>query len=431
MVSESPEPDVLGNTSESGVTDLPTHKHKWTQEENRMLWKCYFESDKNVRGYMERMHRLWIERGGSEMSKQRLRTQVQNIGKKKLLSDVEIGEIVGAGRPEDDADALNEESDEVDGDLEVSIEEEQNIRTDVAEVCVSVERSVDVCWRGKEIRLLKDEEKKILRRLREVMLISEKTQLPSLRKVNVKELKETVELVNTVIHNVITNSITEMNDLLYAGAYVVAEKLGKRKKKRTDEKRKEPWWKTRIQANIAEWRNNVSRLDERRKRTFEFEKKDLDRMERTYRLSDMGNVQVIDMLKEKISAGATKIRRYKERELHYHQNPLFATNQKQFYQELDGGRNIPNKAPDAQEASEFWSNIWSIRGNFKENASWLPKVKERLSEIDKQEDIRISVENVKTAIRKMTNWKVPGPDCVQGYWFKRFSSLHSRLTEHL
>ena len=58
-------------------------------------------------------------------------------------------------------------------------------------------------------------------------------------------------------------------------------------------------------------------------------------------------------------------------------------------------------------------------------------MKERLSEFDKQEDIRISVENVKTTIRKMTNWKAPGPDCVQGYWFKRFSTLHSRLTEHL
>ena len=137
------------------------------------------------------------------------------------------------------------------------------------------------------------------------------------------------------------------------------------------------------------------------------------------------------LLIEEMSAGATKIRRYEDRELHYHQNTLFATNQKQFYQERDGRSNIPNKASDAQEASEFWSNIWSISGNFKENASWLPKVKERLSEIDKQEDIRISVENVKTAIRKMTNWKVPGPDCVQGYWFKRFSSLHSRLTQHL
>ena len=88
------------------------------------------------------------------------------------------------------------------------------------------------------------------------------------------------------------------------------------------------------------------------------------------------------MLKEKISAGVTKIRRYQERELHYHQNALFATNQKQFYQKLHGHSNIPNKAPDAQEASEFWSNIWSIPGNLNKNASWLPKVKERLSEID-------------------------------------------------
>ena len=151
----------------------------------------------------------------------------------------------------------------------------------------------------------------------------------------------------------------------------------------------------------AEWSKDVSRLNEKRKGTFEFEKKDLDRMERKYKLSDARNVQVIDMLEEKISVGATKIRRYEERELHYHQNPLFAMNPKQFYLELDGRSSIPNKAPDAQKASEFWSNICSIPGNFNENASWLPKVKGRLSEIDKQEDIRISVENMNTAIRKM------------------------------
>ena len=63
----------------------------------------------------------------------------------------------------------------------------------------------------------------------------------------------------------------------------------------------------KIQANIAEWRKDVNRLNNKRKRTFEFEKKDLDRMERNYKLRDLGNVQVIDMLKEKISAGAKKI----------------------------------------------------------------------------------------------------------------------------
>ena len=72
-----------------------------------MLQKYYFESDKNVRGYRERIHQLWIEREDRDMTKQRLRTQVQENEKKKLLSQVEIGEIVGEGRAEDDVEALN------------------------------------------------------------------------------------------------------------------------------------------------------------------------------------------------------------------------------------------------------------------------------------------------------------------------------------
>ena len=87
-----------------------------------------------------------------------------------------------------------------------------------------------------------------------------------------------------------------MNNLLYVGAYVVAEKLEKRKENKSNEKRKDPWWNRKIEANIAEWRKDVSRLNY----TFKFEKKDFDRMEKKYQLSDVRNVQVIDMLKEKI-----------------------------------------------------------------------------------------------------------------------------------
>ena len=110
---------------------------------------------------------------------------------------------------------------------------------------------------------------------------------------------------------------------------------------------------------------------------------------------------------------------------------MLATNQRNFYQEFDGSSNILKEASDAQKVSKFWGNIWLIPGNFNENALWLPKMKEKLSKNEMQEDIRISVENVKTTVRKMTNWKALDPDFVQGYWFKRFSTLHSKLTEHL
>ena len=75
-----------------------------------------------------------------------------------------------------------------------------------------------------------------------------------------------------------------MNNLLYVGAYVVAEKLEKRKENKSNEKQKEPWWKRKIQAYIPEWRKDVSRLND----TFEFEKKDLDRMSRKYQLKHPG-----------------------------------------------------------------------------------------------------------------------------------------------
>ena len=75
---------------------------------------------------------------------------------------------------------------------------------------------------------------------------------------------------------------------------MVAENLEKKKENKSNEKRKEPWWKKKIQANIPEWRKDVTRLND----TFEFEKKELGRMERMYQLSDVGNFLVIDMLKK-------------------------------------------------------------------------------------------------------------------------------------
>ena len=92
-------------------------------EENRMLWKYYFESDKNDRRHMDGMHRLWIERGRWGITEQILRTQLRNIEKKRFLSNVEIGQILGTGRAENNVETFNEEGDEVDGNLEVEIEE--------------------------------------------------------------------------------------------------------------------------------------------------------------------------------------------------------------------------------------------------------------------------------------------------------------------
>ena len=51
--------------------------------------------------------------------------------------------------------------------------------------------------------------------------------------------------------------------------------------------------------------------------------------------------------------------------------------------------------------------------------------------VKKQEKIDITTGSLKKIIGRMPNWKSPGPDLVQGFWLKNFSSLHERVRLHL
>ena len=54
-----------------------------------------------------------------------------------------------------------------------------------------------------------------------------------------------------------------------------------------------------------------------------------------------------------------------------------------------------------------------------------------LENVNIQENVEITKEDVTMQLRKMPNWKVPGLDGIQGFWLKRFTSQYQRLTEEL
>ena len=54
-----------------------------------------------------------------------------------------------------------------------------------------------------------------------------------------------------------------------------------------------------------------------------------------------------------------------------------------------------------------------------------------MADLEKQEDIKITVESIQKCVSGMSNWNGPGPDDVQGLWFKRTTNLHDRLAKHL
>ena len=50
---------------------------------------------------------------------------------------------------------------------------------------------------------------------------------------------------------------------------------------------------------------------------------------------------------------------------------------------------------------------------------------------EKQEELIITIEKLRKQLKKVPNWKAPGPDEVHGFWIKNFKSLHQRTVGQL
>ena len=80
----------------------------------------------------------------------------------------------------------------------------------------------------------------------------------------------------------------------------------------------------------------------------------------------------------------------------------------------------------AEESKQFWGNIQNQFADHKKDAKWLQDLQSGVN-AKKQERIHITTESLKKILYSMPNWKSPGPDLVQGFWFSSFSSLHERI----
>ena len=101
-----------------------------------------------------------------------------------------------------------------------------------------------------------DEEPPIIMEIAEVIERGRKDKLPALRNVPKKKLLEETGKIDKVLSKFKTHSITKANELFYAGAVVVANRL----RVKTDKVagRKEPVWKRRLQNKIKELKKDLS-----------------------------------------------------------------------------------------------------------------------------------------------------------------------------
>ena len=179
---------------------------------------------------------------------------------------------------------------------------------------------------GEQADSLDKEGVAIVMEIAEVIERGRNDKLPALRNVPKKKLLEETAKVDKVLSKFKTHSITKTNELFYAGAVAVPNRLGVKIDKVAW--RKEPMWKRRLQNKIKERRKDLSQLEASNFRHWK-------RLERKYSIRVKRLHVAIEELKQRITTIAAKVRRYQGRVDSYRQNRLFENNQRQFYRELD------------------------------------------------------------------------------------------------
>ena len=185
---------------------------------------------------------------------------------------------------------------------------------------------------AKQADSLDEEEVAIVMETAEVIERGRKDKLSALRNVPKKKLLEETAKVDKVLSKFKTHSITKTNELFYAGAVVVTNRLGVKIDKVAW--RKEPMWKRRLQNKIKELRKDLTQLEASKDKDIS-NFRHWKRLERKYSVRVKRLNVVIEELKQRITATLAKVRRYQGRIDGYKQNRLFENNQRQFYRELN------------------------------------------------------------------------------------------------
>ena len=184
-------------------------------------------------------------------------------------------------------------------------------------------------------------------------------------------------------------------------------------------------WKRRLQIRIKELRKDLSQLEASKNQDIS-KFRHWERLEPKYSIRVKRLNVVIEELKHNYCY-CSKSQKVSGRLDSYRQNRLSGNNQRQLYRELDQEKERgDDDQPVAEESKQFLGNIWSQSADHKKDAKWLQDLRSDVN-FKEQEKMDITTGSLKKILVRMQNWKPPGPDLVQGFWLKNFSSLHERV----
>ena len=398
-----------GCTSDKWATGKKPTRRKWTQQENKEVMACYIKSDPSKRGYRKRMVKIWSEcHPGSTISEQRLMDQRRLIENRHLLTSLEIEEIrrsINTG--------VVSQSREQDTPTEAIPPVEQEPLDEEPQVPLTAAQQA-----------LQDEI------IEEMANIQEIRSPVKISKEHMPELFRLVSQANQAIRNISTENITETNKLMYATAKTIEKRICPHvaRKKPTETRSHIPPWQRRLEDKIKNIRKDISKMTAAKTGKHHL----TWTVNRRYWVQERGIDHAVEDAKQRLTALSHRIQRYKARKEQYRTNKLFRTQPGRIYQELkDPKSNQAQPVPDKKETEEFWKNIWGVAKQHNSEAAWIQDIKDQNKDIPQQPSMEISVDDVQQKVKRMSNWKAPGPDQVQAFWPEHLSVLHKRIAHQL
>jgi hypothetical protein len=134
--------------------------------------------------------------------------------------------------------------------------------------------------------------------------------------------------------------------------------------------------------------------------------------------------QVIEELKQKVSAKTQRLSRYKKRQKQYYQNKMFSTDCKKFYNLLRCTNTNVKKASSKEDLENFWRAIYGKKVRHNEEANW---IKNQRQQNPCMEWRPISEIEVTMALRSTLNSKAPGRDQIPNFELKQLTATHKYL----
>ena len=179
-------------------------------KENKIVMECYLLCGPKIRGYRKPLLSLCLQKGMCWVSEQRSVDQANTICKNSLMTVSEIEELERKVTGSDSV--IVEEARSVEALPDHVGEDRRNVLLEMG-----AEEQADS---------LDEEEVTIVMEIAEVTEMGRKDKLPALRNVPKKKFLEESAKVDKDLSRFKTDNITKTNELFYAGAAVVTNRLG-------------------------------------------------------------------------------------------------------------------------------------------------------------------------------------------------------------